>query len=302
MTVIYLDSVWLLNTLADYLLLLVTARLAGIPLRRRRYLAAAITGGTYAAAAFLPGLGFLSAVPVKAAAGILLALVAYGGEVRLLRLTLLFFGVSCGFAGCTLGLGALLGGIPVVDGVFYTDVNTKTLAAAFGAGYLAVTLVFRSAARQSVRGELVRVRLCVDGRWMELTALRDNGNTLCDPVTGGSVLVLSPEAAEAVLPCLTSELLKNPVESLPVLMKTAPHLLPRLLPYQAVGTAGGLLLSISLPQAEIGGCHYSGLRAAISPTTLGNGYSALWGGETGGRYDKAGKNLQKVSAFSEQTG
>ena len=42
-------------------------------------------------AVFLPGLGFLSATPVKLAAGILLALAAYGGEAKLLRLTLLLF-------------------------------------------------------------------------------------------------------------------------------------------------------------------------------------------------------------------
>ena len=34
MTVVYLDRVLLLNLLVDYLLLLTTARLAGIPLRR----------------------------------------------------------------------------------------------------------------------------------------------------------------------------------------------------------------------------------------------------------------------------
>ena len=58
MTVVYVDSVFVLNGLMDYLLLLVTARLAGIPLRRRRYLLAALAGAAYAVAVFLPGMGF----------------------------------------------------------------------------------------------------------------------------------------------------------------------------------------------------------------------------------------------------
>ena len=66
MTVVYVDSVFILNGVMDYLLLLVTARLAGIPLRRRRYLLAALAGAAYAVAVFLPGMGFLSAPPVKA--------------------------------------------------------------------------------------------------------------------------------------------------------------------------------------------------------------------------------------------
>ena len=38
LTVVYVDSVFVLNALMDYLLVLCAARLAGIPLRRRRYL------------------------------------------------------------------------------------------------------------------------------------------------------------------------------------------------------------------------------------------------------------------------
>ena len=89
MTVVYVDSVFVLNAAADYLLLLSTASLAGIPLRRVRYALAALLGGGYAVAAFLPGMEFLQAAPVKVVIGVLLALIAYGGEEKLLRLTLL---------------------------------------------------------------------------------------------------------------------------------------------------------------------------------------------------------------------
>ena len=54
-TVIYVDSVFILNSSMDYLLCLVTGRLAGIPLKRKRYLLASLLGGVYAVAVFLPG-------------------------------------------------------------------------------------------------------------------------------------------------------------------------------------------------------------------------------------------------------
>ena len=75
MTVVYLDSVFLFNALLDYLLVLSAARLAGLTLRRGRYILCGLLGGAYAAAVFLPGGAFLTAAPVKAAAGVLLALV-----------------------------------------------------------------------------------------------------------------------------------------------------------------------------------------------------------------------------------
>ena len=93
MTVVYADSVFLLNGAMDYVLLLVTARLAGIPLKRRRYLLAAALGAVYAVAVFLPGMGFLSAFASKLAVGVLLALIAFGGEEKLLRLVLMLFAV-----------------------------------------------------------------------------------------------------------------------------------------------------------------------------------------------------------------
>ena len=78
MTVVYADSVFLLNGAMDYVLLLVTARLAGIPLKRRRYLLAAALGAVYAVAVFLPGMGFLSAFASKLAVGVLLASLSAG--------------------------------------------------------------------------------------------------------------------------------------------------------------------------------------------------------------------------------
>ena len=104
MTVVYLDSVFLFNALLDYLLVLSAARLAGLTLRRGRYILCGLLGGAYAAAVFLPGGAFLTAAPVKAAAGVLLALAAFGGERHFWRLTLLTFAIACALAGSVLAL------------------------------------------------------------------------------------------------------------------------------------------------------------------------------------------------------
>lgn len=285
MTVVYVDSVFLLNGAMDYLLCLVTARLAGVPLRRRRYVLAAMLGGAYAAAVFLPGCGFLASWPVKLAAGVLMALVAFGGEQYLLRLTLLLFALSCGLAGGVLGLSLLTGSIlPRSNGIFYTDVNGKVLLAASAAAYLLVTVVFRTAARHGVRGERLALRISIGGCSTELTALWDSGNGLRDPAGGQPVLVTSPGSLDAILPegvahLLMPELLRFPADLLEPLRQAAPELRPRLIPYRAVGTSTGLLLAIRTDWVEICGTRYPGMTAALSPTILGTGYAALWGGD-----------------------
>lgn len=291
MTVVYIDSVFFLNAAMDYLLCLVTARLAGIPLRRWRYALAALAGGAYAAASFLPGCGFLSAGPVKLAAGVLMALIAFGGEERLARLTLLLMGLSCAMAGCVLALGLLAGSaVPSVNGIFYTDVDMKVLVIAAAAAEVVLTVVFRASARHGMRGELLPVRLSVGGRTGELTALWDSGNTLREPGSGQPVLVTAPGALDALLPrearrLLTPEALRQPASLVEPLVRAAPGLRPRLLPYRAVGTGGGLLLMIRTDWVEIQGTRCPDAPAALSPTALGTGYAALWGGEAerGGR-------------------
>lgn len=295
-TVVYVDSVFVLNTVMDYLLLLVTGRMAGVPLRRGRYILAALAGGAYAVAVFLPGLGFLAAPPVKLAAGVLLTMAAFGGEERFFRLALLFFLVSSAMAGCVLGLGLLAGSrVPVVNGVFYTDVDAKVLLIAAAAAYLVLAVVFRTSAHHAAAGNLLPVRVGLNGRAAALTALWDTGSALREPGGGEAVLVTAPGTLDGLLPpevrrLVTAEALRSPADLLEPLRRAAPELRPRLLPYRAVG-AGGLLLAVRLDWAEIGGRRYPGLTAALSPTALGDGYAALWGGEIkeGGDHGDAAK-------------
>ena len=284
MTVVYLDSVFALNGLMDYLLFLVTARLAGIPLRRGRYLLSALAGGAYAAAVFLPGGGFLAQPAAKIAAGMLLALIAYGGEERLARLTVLFFGLSCGLAGCVLALGTALGHtVPAVNGILYTNVDAQVLLIAAGGAYLVLSIGFRAAARHGLGGELLEARVCVGGRIAELTALWDSGNGLREPGSGRSVLVLAPGALDGVLPgearrLLTPAGLRRPAELMEPLREAMPSLRPRLLPYRTVGSEAGMLLVIRTDWVEICGTRLPGASAALAPAALGSGYAALWGG------------------------
>ena len=170
MTVVYLDSVFLFNALLDYLLFLSTARLAGIPLRRRRYLLCGVLGGLYAAAVFLPGGGFLTETLVKAGVGLLLALIAFGRETHFLRLTLLTVAIACALAGTVLALGLLAGQhIPNARGIFYTNVNGKTLLLSASGVYLLLTVIFRTAAAHGIRGECLPVTVCLLGQTVALS-------------------------------------------------------------------------------------------------------------------------------------
>ena len=168
MEVVYIDEVFALNALMDYLLLLCAAKLAGEPFRRLRFALAALLGGLYAAGAVLPGWGFLTHPLCKLASAVGMALAAYGSSRRLLRLTLVFFGVAAAFGGGVLALQLLWGSPRVLD------LPTVLLCSAFC--YVFLSFIFRRTLRHG-GGELAGAELELGGRRCRLTALVDTVNT-----------------------------------------------------------------------------------------------------------------------------
>ncbi|MEI3140282.1 MAG: sigma-E processing peptidase SpoIIGA [Lawsonibacter sp.] len=145
MTVIYVDTLFLLNAVIDYLLLLAAARLAGEPLPRRRFALGgpagwAVCGGHFSARA---GLSF--AIPSAGwppALGMLLA--AYGGSRRLVRQGLIFLALTCAFGGGVVAIG-LMGGEGLTlgrNGVFYSSLDLKLVLLSAAGCYGVLTLAF----------------------------------------------------------------------------------------------------------------------------------------------------------------
>ena len=116
---------------------------------------------------------------------------------------------------------------------------------------------------------LIPVELDYAGQTLHLMALRDTGNTLRDPITGKSVLVVGADTA-AKLTGLSPQELSDPLTTI----EMVPGL--RLIPYQTVGDSG-FLLAIWIPKVKIGGKQGSAV-VALSPRIFESHYQALTGG------------------------
>ena len=202
LTVIYVDTLFLLNAIVDYLLLLCSARLAGERLSRLRFALGALLGGLYAVALFLPGFGFLGRPLCRLSAAVLMVLTAFGGCRRLLRQVVIFFLLSCAFGGGVLAIGLLGGrGLSLGGGVLYSSMDLKIVLLSAAGCYAVITLIFRGAGRHTAASrELLPARLSLRERQVELTGLVDTGNTLTDPATGRPVLVAEADSLEELLP------------------------------------------------------------------------------------------------------
>lgn len=277
MTVVYIDLLFLLNLVANYLLLLGAGRVAGEVLDRRRIALGAALGALYAAFIFLPSLEWLALWPCKLASGVLMVLAAYGGGANLLRVTVIFFCASAGLAGAVLGLELLGGAALTLDhGVFYSRFDLRLLLLLFVACYFILSLFFRRAG-QHTGGQLAKLELTLDGGSVALTALRDTGHTLTDPVTNRPIIVVYWRSLAGLLPaCLNAA---APIDSVQRCREAG---IPgvRLVPYRAVGVDCGMLLAVRAKSVTADGKPLGGLLVALSPTPVGDGgaYQALIGG------------------------
>lgn len=281
--VVYLDIAFFLNCLADALALYITARMSGLPLRRRRLLLAAALGGVYGAACALPAMGFAAAVLPQMAAAAALVWLAFGRQGAFLRQYLLFFMLSCTMGGTLLAFGRLLRSGEGIE--LLRSLDWRVFFLAGGICFLLLSVVFRGGARHAVAGQLCRGTVELDGRRTALTVLLDTGHTLTD----GGAPVLTVHCA-ALEPLWTKEQrrilagLESGGAARCLELLADPRF--RLLPYRAVGVGDGLLLCFRADRVVLDGKDLGRLTVALSPTAVsdGGGYTALWGGGTEGSH------------------
>lgn len=250
----YLVLAVFLNFLVDFLLLLGTNRFCGDSHDLLHCAVGAGVGALHAGACILPGFAFLGNLLWRTVCIGLICAAAFGITKSALRRGAVFWLLRMALGGVAMGIG--------------TDNQWTLVLAAGGICLLCAVIVRWGIGTQ----QYVPVELCYGGRRMKLTALRDTGNTLFDPVSGQSVLVVGADAAEQ-LTGLTREQLRRPVESMGIL----PGL--RLIPYKTIGKESGFLLGLRLGQVQVGSRRGSRV-VAFAPECLSSEgtYQALTGG------------------------
>lgn len=284
LTVIYLDTLFLLNAVLDYLLLLCSARLAGEELHRLRMAAGGMFGGAYAAAAVLPGMEFLLHPVCKIGSAVFMVVVGLGKSRRLLRQSVIFFALSCAFGGGVLAVSLLGGqGMSLGTSVVYSGMDIKIVLLSAAGCYALFTLTLSRVGRHTVQtGELVQTKLCLFDREVSFTSLVDTGNTLTDPVSGRSVMVAEAQRVAQLFPTghtPNPEELLAPAQALSRLNTGLWRGRFRLLSYRSVGVQCGLLLAVRVDNVWLNGENRGPMLVAMSPTPVsdGGGYGALVG-------------------------
>lgn len=277
---VYVDLLFALNTIINYLMLRGSAALGGVQTAVRRLLPAAALGGGYAVVSVLPGLYWVRHWSMQLLCAVLMLLTAFGAKRNTIKQGLFFFALSFAFSGVVLLVIQLAEpDCMFLGGRAYYAVSMPAMLLLAGLCYFVAAMVLRGCGTHT-GGDLVSVTLQAEGRSLCVRALRDTGNTLRDPISGQPVMVVEGEKLLQLFPKaqLTQAQLAEPAQAMQKLAEIYPDCRFRLVSYRAVGVQSGLLLAVRCQ--GIIGKRKQMLLAAFGPAQLGDTFHALWGGKT----------------------
>lgn len=249
---VYMDLVLILNFLVNFLLLLGTNCLSGFPPGYIRTGIAALLGSLYSGACMNPAFAFVRSEFLSILCLITMSLIAFGLNRSAIKRGALFVLLTMAMTGMAVA----------------SNRNHFGIIFLFGALLWILCRISFSGS-----GEYVPVELRWQGKKMQVTALRDTGNLLRDPITGEQVFVAGADVAQKLLG-LGNDQLSHPVETL----STGAFPGMRLIPYHSVGHTG-MMLGLRFPNAKVGNTEKS-LMVAFAPNVLARGeaYQMLTGG------------------------
>ncbi|MGB9791009.1 MAG: sigma-E processing peptidase SpoIIGA [Thermacetogeniaceae bacterium] len=256
---IYVDILFIINFIMDYVVLWATAKFSQIRCVPWRLATASFTGSLYSIVVLLPECGFMAAFWIKLLVSVLMVVLAFVplSLKKLGRVLLYFYLITFAMGGTVFGLIYLFSSISIDSGLNYVPITYLWLVW----GFLIILLAGKWGIpylRKSFLGDLLKVPLIIKffGHELKVTGLVDTGNQLVDPLTGDPVVIVEQEIVAPYLPPRIKEALADSGElELAKLVNSFSEeekILPfRLIPFTTIGKHHGMLIGFKPEEVKI---------------------------------------------------
>lgn len=257
---VYIDVLFVVNMIINYLLLQATAKITRQSTSALRILAGALAGALYAVCMFFPQIKALYTVAAKISVSFILVAITF--TIRkpktFFKTVVVFYITSFIFGGISLGLFYFTGagkGTVISNGVFYYNLPLRTLILSTAIAYCIIRTAWKVYKSDKMR-DYRKVDIYLYGKNVSLNALIDTGNMLSDPLTQMPVVVAEFEKLQNILPqsfnTVYSQMHDSP-ESI-IINESISDIAPRLriIPYSSLGADEGILLGFKPDAVKIG--------------------------------------------------
>jgi len=258
---VYLDVLTVVNTVMNFIILLLTSWLAQVPIRIARLILGALLGAGYAIGlVFYPG-SWLAGWPAKVAASLLILFASYFplSGLRFVRVAGYFYLISFTLGGAALAVFYFNRNIVLPPAEPWPGISWWALLAGLAVAVPLSRLSWLYLKRRRWQQDLKTTLIITwQQKRVEIPGILDSGNLLVDPLTGGPVVVVEAQALKGVVPEKAIRLVEGGVrgkldlDSLEEILTSEPSAARfRVIPFDSLGHENALLLAFRPDQVQV---------------------------------------------------
>lgn len=271
MKTLYVDELFLLNGVINYILLLVTKKIIRAKASQPRLLIGSIISALYAVFMFLPHTQIFYSFLAKLLFSFMLVAITYNIRKlrQYIRAVAVFYMVSFAFGGAAFAIISMTGW----NDMSYLPV--KILVTSTVIAYACLTFLSSYYKRAAVKQRsTATVSITVNDETAVVNCFFDTGNSLYDPISDSPVMVVEYNCISSILPPEISYYLKEgTIENLP------PNFNRRLrfIPYSSIGKKNGVILGFKPDRVVLDEKVFHNIVIGICENSLAkdNSYDAL---------------------------
>lgn len=249
-TAVYVDMLFLINFLMDFVVLWAAAKLAQVRVSLWRLAVGAVIGSLYSVLVLLPDFQIMSRLEMKFMVSVVMAIVVYSplSWKKFGQVILYFYLVAFTMGGAVLGFIYLMGSSSLTGVISDLPLHYLwlliALLTAVVLGKYGITYVKKSLLQDLLK---VPVEIRIQGQQFNVTGLVDTGNQLVDPLTGSPVIIVEYGVLKPYLPTELQEIIDTNGE---VDLSKLDAVIPeegkifsfRLIPFTTIGKRHGMLV------------------------------------------------------------
>lgn len=251
--VIYIDVLFCVNFIIDFLLILSVKKYLSMRTRYLRMLLGAAVGALSSFVILLPPLNEILSLIIRLVTALAVVFAAFfpTDKKSLMKATAAYFLITFSFCGASIAILMIFSPpIAIRNGAVYIDISPIMLVSAIFVCYLIMRVICRATGRSAPKREICRVVIKNNGKTTKLIAKTDTGNTLHEPFSNLPVIVAERDKIDELLPIEVAEFFaRNKIyKKQPAMAATgskpfcdSENIYPsglRLVPYNSVGGEG----------------------------------------------------------------
>ena len=257
---IYIDIVFIENIIMNYIILLATGLIVKIKIKHLRILASAAIGAIYTIIAYIMAMKIYSNILLKFLLSIIIVYVAYNPQTmkKMWKEVLFFYLTSFLFGGVAFALIYVLKpqDILMKNGLFLGTYPLKTICISAIIAYIIIINSFKLIkSKISKKNMYCKLKVYIDEKEIETTAMIDTGNLLKEPISNTPVVIVERSVLYDVLP---KQILNNleailggDFEKIPQAVQQKYRSKLKLIPFSSLGKEHGMLLGIKPQYIEL---------------------------------------------------